>query len=91
MDSIFSALRKTGLVRGPGRILGGICSAIAERTGMDVVVVRVLMVVLAVLPVLPMAVIYAIAWALLPWQDDTIPLERFLASRRQASRNGTAV
>ncbi|WP_163542482.1 PspC domain-containing protein [Occultella kanbiaonis] len=77
MDAIFDTIRKIGFRRGPGRILGGIGGGIADQTGVSVGLVRILLLLLGLLPVLGWGV-YLIAWVLLPWQDGSIPLERFI-------------
>ncbi|CAM3655658.1 PspC domain-containing protein [Occultella aeris] len=77
MDAIFDTIRKIGLRRGPSRILGGIGGGIADQTGVSVGLVRILLLLLGLLPVLGWGV-YLVAWVLLPWQDGSIPLERFI-------------
>ncbi|WP_154793687.1 PspC domain-containing protein [Occultella kanbiaonis] len=77
MDAIFDTIRKIGFRRGPSRILGGIGGGIADQTGVSVGLVRILLLLLGLLPVLGWGV-YLIAWVLLPWQDGSIPLERFI-------------
>src|SRR3954469_22650213 len=47
-DRFFNGIRGIGLHRPQHRVVGGVCGAIAQRTGIDVTVVRVLTVVLAV-------------------------------------------
>ena len=48
-----------------GRVLGGVCAALARRFGWNVTVVRVLTVASLLLPG-PQLVIYAIAWIVIP-------------------------
>ncbi len=69
----FLWLRSLGIVR-DGGWLGGVCAAIAERTGVDPVIVRGILVVVTVLG-FPGLWLYAIAWALLPDRAGRIPLQ----------------
>lgn len=77
MNSFFDALRSIPFRRGPGRMLGGVCAGIAARWDLDVSIVRLVVLVLLLLPVLSW-VVYALAWLLLPWSDDSIPLEKLI-------------
>ncbi len=79
MSSFFDSIRRTGFRRGPRRILGGICGGIAAKLGMNVTLVRVLVLLAFLLPFVGLP-LYLVAWALLPWQDNTIPLERLFSS-----------
>lgn len=55
-----------GLVRpSRGRMIGGVCAAIAQRFGVSVRLVRVLFVVSIVLPG-PQVLLYIALWLLLP-------------------------
>jgi phage shock protein PspC (stress-responsive transcriptional regulator) len=72
-------LRGLGLTRRPGWI-GGVCSGIAERLGIDPLIVRGIFAVVAVLGG-PAFLFYAAAWLLLPDEDDALPLERLLRGR----------
>ncbi len=78
--SLFDSIRKAGFRRGPQRILGGIAGGIAGRLGWNVWLVRLLILVSFLLPVLGW-VAYVLVWALTPWQDGSIPLERSLGRR----------
>jgi phage shock protein C len=80
METFFDSIRRLGFTRGPARIAGGICGGIAAKTGAPVLVVRIAMVLAFLLPFVGLPA-YLIAWLLLPWQDGTIPAERFLAQR----------
>lgn len=55
--------------------IGGVCAGIAERLGIDPIIVRGIAVVVAVLGG-PALLLYAAAWLLLPDADDRIHLER---------------
>ena len=80
MNTFFATLRGFRFRRGPQRLLGGIAGGLAELSGLDVWLVRVLVLVSFLLPVLGVGA-YLVAWALTPWQDGTIPLERVLDRR----------
>ncbi|QEO08773.1 PspC domain-containing protein [Protaetiibacter larvae] len=51
--------------------LGGVCAGVAQRLGIDPILVRGVVVVVAVLGA-PVALLYAVAWFLLPDQEGTI-------------------
>jgi phage shock protein PspC (stress-responsive transcriptional regulator) len=53
-------------------MLAGVCSGLAEYTGMDVTLVRVLAVLAAVLGVGTVVVAYLVAWLLVPLDRDTV-------------------
>ncbi|UQN29894.1 PspC domain-containing protein [Brachybacterium kimchii] len=78
MRSLFGSVRSLGFRRGPRRLLAGIAGGIAARTGLNVWLVRLLLLIAFLLPFVGFAA-YVVAWLLLPWQDDSIPLERLLA------------
>lgn len=69
-SGFFAWIRRLGLPRHPGWI-GGVCAGVAERLGVDALLVRGVAVVLTVLGA-PVALLYAIAWFLLPDQNGTI-------------------
>ena len=101
MNSFFATLRGFRFRRGPQRILGGIAGGLAELTGLNVWIMRLLVLASFLLPVLGVGA-YLAVWLLTPWQDGTIPLERthpaldltvlfngfkpLFAARRRASR-----
>ncbi|GAA4780115.1 PspC domain-containing protein [Microbacterium gilvum] len=68
----FDWVRSLGLVRADGWI-GGVCAAIARRTGADPVIVRGIFVVAAVLG-FPALWLYALGWALLPDERGEIAI-----------------
>src|SRR5690606_7130960 len=69
-SGFFTWLRGLGLQRQSGW-LGGVCGGIAARIGLDPLLVRGIAVVLAVVGA-PVALLYAIAWFLLPDEGGTI-------------------
>ena len=52
-----------------GRVIGGVCAALARRFGWDVTLVRVLAVVSILIPG-PQVLAYVIAWAIIPGETD---------------------
>ncbi|MEV7972526.1 PspC domain-containing protein [Cellulomonas sp. NPDC089187] len=73
-DGFFGAIRKVGVTRGQDRWIGGVASGLAQRFGMDPLLMRGL-VGLSVLLGFGL-VLYGIAWALLPEPDGRIHLEQ---------------
>jgi len=53
-----------------GRIIGGVCAALADRFGWDVTLVRVLAVVSLFLPG-PQLIFYLVAWIVIPAEPAT--------------------
>ena len=72
----FDWMRGLGLVREDGWI-GGVCAAIANRLGIDPIIVRGIVVVAAILGA-PALLLYAAAWALLPDRENRIHLQRLI-------------
>jgi phage shock protein C len=54
-----------------GRVIGGVCAALARRFGWDVTLVRVLTVASLLLPG-PQLIIFVIAWIVIPGESDTV-------------------
>lgn len=80
MNSFFGSIRSVTFRRGPARIVGGVAGGIAASTGINVWIVRILLLLASMLPVVGVG-LYALVWALTPWQDGTIPAERALGGR----------
>ena len=65
--------------RSHDRILGGICGAVADRTGIDVGIIRLITVLLSVFGGVAIPA-YLAAWLLLPEDgQDRSPAERMLS------------
>ncbi|MFC7376854.1 PspC domain-containing protein [Brachybacterium sp. GCM10030267] len=79
MDGIFQTIRNIGFRRGPRRMVAGIGGGLAQKFGLNVWLVRVLLLASFLLPVLGVGA-YLVAWIFLPWQDGRIPLERALGA-----------
>ncbi|GAA1490474.1 hypothetical protein GCM10009626_32200 [Brachybacterium sacelli] len=62
-------------------MVAGIGGGLAEKLGLNVWLVRVLVLASFALPVLGVGA-YLAAWILAPWQDGSIPAERVLGGRR---------
>lgn len=77
MRSFFDAIRRINYRRGPERIAGGICGGLAASANTSVTLVRILMLIAFLLPFIGLGG-YLVVWLLTPWQDGSIPLERFL-------------
>ncbi len=54
-----------------GRVIGGVCAALARRFGWDVTLVRVLAVVSLLLPG-PQLIFYVIAWIVIPGETAIV-------------------
>jgi phage shock protein PspC (stress-responsive transcriptional regulator) len=89
-DRFFDGIRRTGLHRSQHRVIGGVSGGIAERTGIDVTVVRVLAVVLAVFGGVGILA-YGLAWLLLPEPDGRIHGEQVLRGDVSAGAVGAIV
>jgi phage shock protein PspC (stress-responsive transcriptional regulator) len=78
LDKVFAALRGLGVRRRTDdKWIGGVCSGLADRLGVDPVIVRAAVVLLSILGGVGVSV-YLVAWALLPNDQDQIPAERAL-------------
>jgi phage shock protein C len=75
----FDAIRQIPFRRSRPRLLGGIVAALAARTNLNVWLLRLIVLISFALPVLGVG-LYLAAWALLPWEDESIPVERWIDS-----------
>ncbi|GAA1695920.1 hypothetical protein GCM10009792_14860 [Microcella alkalica] len=85
----FSWLRSLNVTREPGW-LGGVASGIALRLRIDPLIVRGILVVLAIFA-FPVALLYALAWAILPDHTSKIHAEEVSRGRVEAGFVGAAV
>lgn len=53
-----------------GRVIAGVCAALAHRFGWDVTIVRILAVVSILLPG-PQVIAYLVAWLIIPAEQTT--------------------
>lgn len=89
-NGFFTWLRSLGIVRGEeDRWLGGVCSGIAARTGLDPVLVRGLFIVLGLFG--GGLLLYGLAWALLPEPDGRIHTEEALRGSWTSGTTGALV
>lgn len=90
-NGFFESLRRSGWFRADRRVLGGVCSGIAARTGWDLGLVRAVTVVLGIF-LGPVWVAYGVAWALLPEQrDGRIHLEQLTRGHYDVAQLGALV
>lgn len=68
MDRFFNSVRAMNLYRAQPRVLGGVCSGISQRYGIDMTLMRILFIVAALLGF--GGFLYALAWAFLPEVED---------------------
>jgi phage shock protein PspC (stress-responsive transcriptional regulator) len=85
----FTWVRSLRLVRQPGWI-GGVAAGIADRIGVDVVVVRGILVVVALLGG-PAVLLYALAWLVLPDTSGRIHLEDLIHGKIETPVVGIAI
>jgi phage shock protein PspC (stress-responsive transcriptional regulator) len=81
-NRFFAWMRSLGLTRESGWV-GGVCAGIAQRLGIDPVIVRGVFVVVAVLGG-PAFLLYAAGWLLLPDAKDRIHLEEVFRGRLES-------
>lgn len=75
----FDAIRQIPFRRSRPRLAGGIVSSLAAHTHLNVWLLRLIVLLSFALPVLGVG-LYLAAWALLPWEDESIPVERWIDS-----------
>ena len=68
MDRFFNSIRAMNLYRAQPRVLGGVCSGISQRYGIDMTLMRILFIVAALLGF--GGFLYSLAWAFLPEVED---------------------
>jgi phage shock protein C len=80
-EKFFTAIRNSGVSRGPDRWLGGVCGGIAAKLGVNANAARIVLLILALLPG-PAVVFYLLAWIILPDSaTNRILLESWLSNR----------
>lgn len=85
-DGFFGWVRGLGISRGQDRWIGGVASGIAQRTGLDPVLVRGICIVLALFGV--GLLLYGLAWGLLPEPDGRIHTEEALSGNWTGGMTG---
>ena len=86
----FLWLRGLGIRRGSNRWLGGVCSGLADKWGIDPVIVHGLAVVLTLFFGVGLLA-YGVAWALLPEPDGRIHVEEVARGRWSAGMTGAGI
>lgn len=86
----FQWLRSLGIQRGRNRWVGGVCSGLADKWGIDPVIVRGLAVVLTLFFGIGLLA-YGVAWALLPEPDGRIHVEEVARGRWSAGMTGAGI
>ena len=81
METVYRALRAIPVRRGPRRWVGGVCAGLADRFGWDANIVRLVTLVSFLLPVLGIGA-YLVLWLIVPWVDNSLPLQRIVRSFR---------
>ena len=90
-DGFFDSIRRTGLLRGNDRWIAGVGSGLSRRLGIDPLVVRGLLLASVLLGGLGI-VLYAIAWMLLPEENDgRIHLQELFRGHADIAVLGAAV
>lgn len=80
-DGLFDAMRRIGIVRTPNRWIGGVAGGVAQRFGIDPLLVRALFGISVLFGGLGL-IVYGLGWALLPEQiDGRIHLQETLRGR----------
>ena len=79
------------LRRSPGnRVLGGVCGAVSQATGIDATLVRIGFVLLAIASGV-MVFVYAMAWLLIPMEGETTNIASRAVSDRRGIRTIAAI
>lgn len=73
---LFDRIRRTGLVRPDEGWFGGVAALVADRLRWDAALVRGIVVVLAIITFPPVALVYGLAWILLPDGEGRIHLQQ---------------
>ena len=89
-QTFFDWIRGQGVYRGGERWVGGVASGIAQRLGVDPLIVRGVLVVLAVFAGVGV-LLYGIAWALLPEPDGRIHVQEAAAGRWSSGMTGALI
>ncbi|MCU1564787.1 MAG: PspC protein [Arthrobacter sp.] len=89
-ESFFGWIRSHGIYRGRERWIGGVASGIAQRLGVDPLIVRGVLIVLAIFAGIGV-LLYGLAWALLPEPDGRIHVQEAAAGRWTAGMTGSLI
>ncbi|NUT69756.1 PspC domain-containing protein [Pseudarthrobacter sp. C4D7] len=86
----FGWIRSNGIHRGTDRWIGGVCSGIAQRLGVDPIIIRGVFIVLTLLAGIGVLV-YGLAWAFLPEPDGRIHVQEAGAGRWSSGMTGSLI
>lgn len=86
----FSWVRSHGIQRGRDRWMGGVSSGIAQRMGIDPLIVRGVFIVLTLFAGVGV-LLYGVAWALLPEPDGRIHVQEAGAGRWSSGMTGALI
>ncbi|MEC5181131.1 PspC domain-containing protein [Arthrobacter sp. CG_A4] len=89
-QNFFDWLRSHGIYRGRGRWIGGVASGIAQRLGVDPLIVRGILIVLTIFAGVGV-LLYGVAWALLPEPDGRIHVQEAAAGRWTSGMTGALI
>ena len=88
--NFFDWIRSHGIHRGRDRWIGGVSSGIAERMGIDPLIVRGIFIVLTLFAGIGV-LLYGLAWALLPEPDGRIHVQEAGAGRWTSGMTGALI
>jgi phage shock protein C len=66
-----------------GRVAAGICAGIADYSGLDVTLVRVIVAVVSVITIGTGALTYLAAWMIIPGEGQQTPIAQDLLGNKQ--------
>ncbi|QCB96696.1 PspC domain-containing protein [Arthrobacter sp. PAMC25564] len=89
-QNFFDWIRSHGIHRGRERWIGGVASGIAQRLGVDPLIVRGVLIVLTVFAGVGV-LLYGLAWALLPEPDGRIHVQEAAAGRWTSGMTGALI
>ncbi|MCX6497946.1 MAG: PspC domain-containing protein [Arthrobacter sp.] len=89
-QNFFDWIRSHGIYRGRERWVGGVASGIAQRLGVDPLIVRGVLIVLTVFAGVGV-LLYGLAWALLPEPDGRIHVQEAAAGRWSSGMTGALI
>lgn len=89
-QNFFDWIRSHGIYRGRERWIGGVASGIAQRLGVDPLIVRGVLIVLTVFAGVGV-LLYGLAWALLPEPDGRIHVQEAAAGRWTSGMTGALI
>ncbi|PVZ61026.1 PspC domain-containing protein [Arthrobacter sp. H-02-3] len=89
-QNFFDWIRSQGIYRGRDRWIGGVASGIAQRLGVDPLIIRGVLIVLTVFAGVGVLA-YGLAWALLPEPDGRIHVQEAGAGRWTAGMTGALI